>query len=359
MKRMNSAGVQLTGSDMTFSGRSTMRTLISSAGILLFGAVAALAQFAGPAIATASPAASAPAAALVPHYNDVKIMPGDVISIETYGAPELSTVTPTSTNLPGASGSSAAVPGVKVGAQGEIVLPYLGVVKIAGMTPPEAATYLAKLLKDGGFLVDPQVSVQLVDSPTRVITVVGEVVRPQPVPAFGQLRLLDVISACGGFTPLASHTLTIRRLGETGSTTVILPTDPKETDAANIPMLAGDTVVVPKVGDVYVVGQVKEPKAIPLSGNAPVTVLRAISMSGGLLPGAALSRVTIVRTLPDRQHVQITLDVAKVMKGKERDVALMSDDLLLIPRNGFKSGMAVGGASIAGGVSSGLIYRVP
>ena len=227
------------------------------------------------------------------------------------------------------------------------------------MTPPEAANHLAKLLKDGGFLVDPQVSVQLVDSPTRVITVVGEVVRPQPIPAFGQLRLLDVISACGGFTPLASHTLTIRRLGETGSTTVILPTDPKETDAANIPLLAGDTVVVPKVGDVYVVGQVKEPKAIPLSGNAPVTVLRAISMSGGLLPGAALSRVTIVRTLPDRQHVQITLDVAKVMKGKERDVALMSDDLLLVPRNGFKSGMAVGGASIAGGVSSGLIYRVP
>lgn len=338
----------------------TICTVIGSAIalLLLAGAPMALAQFAGPAIAIASPAASAPASALTAHYSDVKIMPGDVISIDTYGAPELSTTAPTSTNLPGATGSSP-VPGVKVGAQGEIVLPYLGVVKVAGMTPPEAAGYLAKLLKDGGFLVDPQVSVQLVDSPTRVITVVGEVVRPQPVPAFGQLRLLDVISACGGFTPLASHTLTIRRLGETGSTTVILPTDPKDTDAANIPLMAGDTVVVPKVGNVYVVGQVKEPKAIALSGNAPVTVLRAISMSGGLLPGAALSRVTIVRTLPDRQHVQITLDVAKVMKGKERDVALMSDDLLLVPRNGFKAGMASAGTSVAGGVSSGLVYRVP
>lgn len=343
---------------MNFRGTPIVRTLIASAAFVLFSAVAALAQFAGPSIATASPAASAPAAALVAHYNDVKIMPGDVISIETYGAPELSTTAATSTNLPGAN-SSAPVPGVKVGAQGEIVLPYLGVVKVAGMTPPQAATYLSKLLKDGGFLVDPQVSVQLVDSPTRVITVVGEVVRPQPVPAFGQLRLLDVISACGGFTPLASHTLTIRRLGETDATMVILPTDPKETDAANIPLMAGDTVFVAKVGDVYVVGQVKEPKAIPLSGNAPVTVLRAISMSGGLLPGAALSRVTIVRTLPDRQHVQITLDVAKVMKGKERDVALMSDDLLLVPRNGFKSGMAATGAGIVGGVSSGLVYRVP
>jgi polysaccharide export outer membrane protein len=343
---------------MNFPGTHTRRAAIASAGLILFGAAAAWAQFAGPAIAIASPAASAPASALTAQYTDVKIMPGDVISIETYGAPELSTVATTSADLPGTA-AGATMPGVKVGALGEIVLPYLGAVKVAGLTPPEASQYLAKRLKDAGILVDPQVSVQLESSPTRVITVVGEVVKPQPVAAFGQLRLLDVISACGGFTPLASHTITIRRPGETGSTTVLLPTDPKQTDAANIPLMAGDTVLVAKVGDVYVVGQVKEPKAIPLSGNAPVTVLRAISMSGGFLPGAALSRVTIVRTLPDHQHVQITLDAAKVMKGKQRDVALMSDDVLLIPRNGFKAGMANAGAGVAGGVTSGLVYRVP
>lgn len=342
-----------------------MRTAIGFGGLLLFGAAAALAQFAGPALATSSPAAGAPASALTAHYADIKIMPGDVISIETYGAPELSSVASASVETLGTTGGanlgggSSSLGGFKVGALGEIVLPYLGAVKIAGLTPPEASQYLARRLKDAGILVDPQVSVQLVDSPTRVITVVGEVAHPAPVPAFGRLRLLDVISACGGFTPLASHTITIRRPGETGSTVVILPTDPKETDAANIPLMAGDTVVVPKVGDVFVVGQVKTPMAIPLAGNAPVTVLRAISMSGGLLPGAALSRVTIVRTLPDRQHIQITLDVAKVMKGKERDVALMSDDLLLVPRNGFKSGMAAAGAGMATGVTDALVYRAP
>lgn len=341
-----------------------MRTAIGFAGLLVFGAAAALAQFAGPALATASPAAGASASALTAHYSDVKIMPGDLISIETYGAPELSSVATAPTDSLATTGTAnlsggSSMGGFKVGALGEIVLPYLGAVKIAGLTPPEASQYLARRLKDAGILVDPQVSVQLVDSPTRVITVVGEVAHPAPVPAFGRLRLLDVISACGGFTPLASHTITIRRPGETGSTVVMLPTDPKETDAANIPLMAGDTVVVPRVGDVFVVGQVKSPMAIPLAGNAPVTVLRAISMSGGLLPGAALSRVTIVRTLPDRQHIQITLDVAKVMKGKERDVALMSDDLLLVPRNGFKSGMAAAGAGMATGVTDALIFKAP
>jgi polysaccharide export outer membrane protein len=265
----------------------------------------------------------------------------------------------TTTDAPGSTGGSGNVNGLKVGAQGEIALPYLGVVKVGGMTPSEAAAYLEKELKDKGILVDPQVTVALVDSPTRVITVLGEVQKPSPVPAFGQLRLLDVIAACGGFTPLASHTITVRRPGESIPYTVILGTDPKNTDETNIPLMAGDTVIVPKVGSVFVIGQVKTPSAIPLSSNAPITVMRAIALSGGLNFGAALSKVVIIRKTPDDQHVEIQMDLSKVMRGKERDVALVSDDVLLIPTNGFKAGMAVGGAGVTSGVVSGLIYRVP
>lgn len=322
-------------------------------------ATAAMAQFAGPAVGAPSDNGTpATVSALQAQYGDVKIMPGDVISIATYGAPELTTTAMTSVNTPGGTSGGSAM-GLKVGAQGEIVLPYLGVVKVAGMTPSEAALYLEKELKEKGILVDPQVTVSLVDSPTRVITVLGEVQKPSPVPAFGQLRLLDVISACGGFTPLASHTITVRRPGDAEPITVILGTDPKMTDEANIPLMAGDTVIVSKVGNVFVVGQVKTPSAIPLSSNAPITVMRAIAMAGGLNYGAALSRVVIIRKTPDDQHVEIQMDLKKVMHGKERDVALASDDVLLVPTNGFKAGMAVGGAGVTTGVISGLIYRVP
>jgi len=321
-------------------------------------AVPAIAQFAGPAVGTPSNETTSALAAMRAQYSDVKIMPGDVISIATYGAPELTTSATTSVNNPWGTGAGSVV-GLKVGAQGEIVLPYLGVVKVAGMTPSEAALYLEKELKEKGILVDPQVTVSLVDSPTRAITVLGEVQKPSPVPAFGQLRLLDVISACGGFTPLASHTITVRRPGESEPITVILGTDPKMTDETNIPLMAGDTVIVPKVGNVFVVGQVKTPSAIPLSSNSPITVMRAIAMAGGLNYGAALSRVVIIRKTPDDQHVEIQMDLKKVMRGKERDVALASDDVLLVPTNGFKAGMAVGGAGVTTGVVSGLIYRVP
>jgi polysaccharide biosynthesis/export protein len=326
---------------------------------LVFAAGTAVAQFAGPAVGAPAAGASAPASAFTPQYGDVKIMPGDVISIMTYGAPELTTSAMASVDSPSSTGGGGSVGGLKVGAQGEIELPFLGVIKVAGMTPSELALYLEKALKEKGILVDPQVTVSLVGSPTRVITVLGEVQRPAPVPAFGQLRLLDVISACGGFTPLASHNITVRRTGDPNPITVILGTDPKTTDETNIPLIAGDTVIVPKVGNVFVIGQVKTPSAIPLSSNAPITVMRAIAMSGGLNFGAALSRVVIIRKTPSDQHVEIQMDLKKVMSGKERDIALASDDVLLVPTNGFKAGMAVGGAGVAVGVTNGLVYRLP
>jgi len=33
--------------------------------------------------------------------------------------------------------------------------------------------------------------------------------------------------------------------------------------------------------------------------------------------------------------------------------------VLLVPKNGFKAGMAVAGSGIVGGVTNGLIYRIP
>lgn len=334
----------------TFRIRSLAAAVLAWAGLC---SPSAWAQFAGPAVSLPSPSAGAPPAALHAKYGSVKIMPGDIIAIATYGAPELTTSSTTTVDSPGLTNTND-VNGIKVGAQGEIVLPYLGVVKVAGMTPDEASLYLEKELKDKGILVDPQVTVQLVDSPTRVITVVGEVEKPAPVPAFGQLRLLDVISACGGFTPLASHDITVRRLGDPNPITVILGSDPRDTEEANIPLMAGDTVIVPKVGNVFVIGQVKSPSAIPLSSNMPVTVMRAIAMAGGLNYGAAMSKVVIIRRTANDEHVEIQLDLKKVMDGKEKDVALASDDVLLVPANSFKRGMAAG----AGGVAASSLYGI-
>jgi polysaccharide export outer membrane protein len=321
---------------------------------LIFGCAAAPAQFMGPAVASPPKEASAPDSATNSAYDELKIEPGDVISIATYGAPELTTSSQTSSGSTAFGMTSPTLQGIKVGARGEISLPYLGSVKLAGLTPVEAAAYLSNALKQGGFLVDPQISVQLVDSPTRAITVIGEVVKPAPLPAFGQIRLLDAISACAGFTPFASHTVTVRRIGEARSITVELGTDPKTANAADIPLMPGDTVIVSRVGNVFVLGYVKTPSAIPLSNNAPITVLRALAMAGGVNYGAGLSKARIIRTTADSQQIEIRLDLKKIMFGQQQDVALLSNDILLVPANPFKAGMAAGGA----GVVASLLYGV-
>jgi len=171
--------------------------------------------------------------------------------------------------------------------------------------------------------------------------------KPAPVPAFGHLRLLEVISACGGFTPLASHTITLRRVGIPDPIPIELGVNPNATDATNIPLLAGDTIIVPKVGNIYVVGEVKNPQAIPLATNTPITVMRAIAIAGGMKYSAALSKARIVRTTPDNQVVEIELDLKKLMLSQQRDVALLSDDVLFVPANTFKSIISSGGAAIA------------
>jgi len=335
--------------------KSVLVSLPLAAAALSFSGSATLAQYAGPGITSSSPVASAPDTAMNAEYGDFKILPGDVISIATVGIPELTTTMTSATgSIVGVS--SSAVSGLKVGPKGQIELPYLGSIVVGGLTPSEAAAYLRDALKERGILVDPQVSVALMDSPTRVITMIGEVMRPSPIPAFVQLRLLDAISACGGFTPLASHTITVRRRGSPDPIMVELGVDPKMANESNIPLMAGDTVIVPKVGNVFVVGEVKTAEAFPLSTNTPITVMRAISMAGGLKYSAALSKARIIRTTADNQHVEIRFDLKKLMNGKQQDIALVSDDVLFIPANTFKSTLSSGGAGVASSLLYGSVY---
>src|ERR1035438_7354767 len=112
-----------------------LKRLLSAIWILFFGAAIGAAQYGGPAVTYPPQVASAPAVAMKADYGDIKILPGDVISIATYGAPELTAI------------------GLKIGPQGEIVLPYLGQVQLAGLTPSEATVFLSSSLKSGGFLV--------------------------------------------------------------------------------------------------------------------------------------------------------------------------------------------------------------
>ena len=137
---------------------------------LAFTCISAAAQFAGPSVASPAKAAEAPLAAQQIAFAESQIAAGDIVSIITVGAPELTVNSSVVTR--GETGGSA-VSGLRLGAQGEVTLPYVGTVKLLGMKPSQAAAYLRQALMDAGVLSDPQVVVTIVDSPSRTIAVLG------------------------------------------------------------------------------------------------------------------------------------------------------------------------------------------
>ena len=77
--------------------------------------------------------------------SDRAIRAGDVISIYVFGMPELSVSTPVVTDA--TVGAPPQISGVRVSPNGTVVLPYLGEVTVASLTPEEAAERLRDMLK--------------------------------------------------------------------------------------------------------------------------------------------------------------------------------------------------------------------
>lgn len=61
---------------------------------------------------------------------------------------------------------------------GEVTIPLLGIVQLVGKTVPEAQRFLEQAFTDGGYLVEPQVSVTILQHASRVFYVFGEVNSP-------------------------------------------------------------------------------------------------------------------------------------------------------------------------------------
>jgi polysaccharide export outer membrane protein len=84
---------------------------------------------------------------------------------------------------------------------------------------------------------------------------------------------------------------------------------------------------------VFVVGEVRAPQAVPLTG--PTTVVQAISMAGGFVDDAAQKNgVRVIRAAPDGSPQAHLVNVANVLAGFEPDVAVRRGDVIFVPARG-------------------------
>jgi polysaccharide biosynthesis/export protein len=165
--------------------------------------------------------------------------------------------------------------------------------------------------------------------------VLGEVARPGVYPALGEQRLFDLISSAGGLTEKAGRSISITHRNENNHpVTLPLTRNLADDSADNVPVYAGDTIIVRKADVVYVVGEVGKPSGFLMdSGN--LTVLQAIALAGGTTRTAKLGSARIIRkNATGMSETQVHLK--KILEAKAPDMPMQADDILFVPTSAAK-----------------------
>jgi polysaccharide biosynthesis/export protein len=310
--------------------------------LLLAGHRSAFAQFSGPA--TSSTAAynqtltpTTDPAILYPGERDVVLTIGDVIQIRLFSDPKYS-------------------PTVRVNNDGTALLPLIGIVHLEGLSVTQAEQLLAEKFEADEMYRDPQVTLEITEGPNAVATIIGEV--HQVVPIAGSRHLLDVLSTGGGLPPTASHVITINRPGVAKPIVVDLGTDPLLSSLGNIPIFPGDTIVVSRIGIVYMLGSfISATGTIPLNAYTPLTLTEATALSGGIKWEGRFADLRIIRTVGDHRTVAV-YNIKKVLDGRVPDPILQPNDIVYLPPVPLKQLIESGGlGTVLGIVDLALIFR--
>ena len=279
-----------------------------------------------------------------------KIGADDLVSISVYDSPEFSRM-------------------VRVGSDGMLRMPMMkDKVKAEGLMPAELEVALASELRKEQLLVDPFVTVTMVEYHSRPISVMGAVKHPITFQAIGQVTLLDALTRAEGLNPDAAGEILVTHPGPEGDKKNVLvqripvrglidQADPE----LNVKLSGGEEIRVPEVGKVFVNGNVKKPGAFAVEDASDMTVMKALALAEGTLPFTA--KIAYIYRPDDRtsgRH-KIPIQLGKILSRKAPDVPMQPRDILYVPDNSGRRMTAntiekiLGfGTSTASGV---LVYR--
>jgi polysaccharide biosynthesis/export protein len=287
----------------------------------------------------AQPPTGSPEQKTTPPANSSALVlgPGDELEVTVYGAPDL-------------SGHS------RVSADGNISMPLIGYVRLAGLSSSEAEGVIEAKLRQDKVVNDPQVSVYVKEYSSSGISVTGEVAKPGFYSGLGPHRLFDVLQAAGGPTDKAANKVLISHRGQDDATTLYISKDSTAIAASNVELQPGDTVVVPKAGIVYVLGEVTRPGGYVLNSTGGITVLQVVAAAGGPTHVASAGKTRLLRRAENGFQEQ-GIDLKKLLRGKADDVSVRDQDILFIPSSAVKTALNTG--ALVATVGSAAIYHVP
>jgi len=240
------------------------------------------------------------------------------------------------------------------------------------------------------YLKTPLVSIAVVERKSRpVMSIYGEIRSgSQNIDMRRKARLLEVISFAGGTTEEAGDMVqifrtqplmcsenaedngfTVAKEGDVPSKMYSLASVKEGVESSNPIIIPGDIIIVPKGAPVYITGEVAQRTGLRLTGKG-LSLLQAISMVGGVNPGAKTKDISIYRMKPnsknteDREIISVNYDAIK--KGKQEDVMLQPYDIVEVDKSKKKVAQIVletvigigrtAAATAGGGITNKILY---
>lgn len=203
---------------------------------------------------------------------------------------------------------------------GSITFPLIGTVQLEGKTISEAQEEIrSKLDKD--YIVNPHVTVAIIEYSKLWVTVLGQVQKPGNVeiPNGGGLDLLGAVALAGGYTPDADMAhVSVRRVVDGQEQMLMVNANQMARGGAGTkPFMvqAGDAVTVPYVKKwVTVLGEVQKPGRIDLPLEGDMDVLGAIALASGYTGDADPTHVDIRRNVDGKDTI-ITVNATELAQN--------------------------------------------
>lgn len=232
--------------------------------------------------------------------NDYRVGPQDVLRITVFDEPDLT----------GA---------FTIDGDGSLTYPLVGRVTVEDSTVSEIQTELTRRLADG-YLINPQVNVEVLEYRSQRIYVLGEVRSPGVYTLQGNMSLIEVLVEAGSTTATAGNAIHIVRRPDGQDSGPLLPEDATEADVtyvdlrdiqtgrlSTVALRDGDTVFVPRAETFFVTGQVRSPGSY--AWQRGLTIRQALSLAGGLTERGSDRGIRIFRIVDGNQvEIDAALD---------------------------------------------------
>jgi polysaccharide export outer membrane protein len=243
------------------------------------------------------------------------------------------------------------------------MVPIVGIgdVKVAGLTPSDAATVVHDRLIESRYLNHPQVSINVEEFATLQASVIGEVKASGAYPIATPRPILDVLALAGGLTPEANRHILIQRKGDQQHPLdYYVSNDGAQAIEQQVMVNPGDTIVVPRAGIVYILGDVNRPGGYVMSNNeSQLTLLQGLALAGGVTRAAKQGRAHLIRKKLGGGFTDQELSVGDIQKGKQPDLALLPGDVLYLPFSFARNFATTGASAIAASTAGAAIYAIP